>query len=104
MGGTTAIRPITEISQEHNNNKLNHLKTIQKVPEQHTGKARYDIKGTTQNIHIWHCTLTAGSADVKYKTFNMGYSIICVIYCNNRIAATVYRVGTLFVSGVYNPA
>ena len=34
----------------------NHLKIIQKIPEQHTGKARN--QGTTENSHIGHCTHT----------------------------------------------
>ena len=45
-------------------------------------------------------THTAGSTDVKYTTFNMGNSVTCAIYCNNRIAATVYSVATWFVCGV----
>ena len=61
MGGTTAIRSITEISQEHNNNnKWNHLKIIQKVPEQHTRKARYDIKELNK-------TATLGTAHILRK-------------------------------------
>ena len=43
----------------------NHLKIIQKIPEQHTGKARN--QGTTQNSHIGHSTHTAESTDVKVR-------------------------------------
>jgi hypothetical protein len=32
----------------------NHVKIIQKMPEQHTVKAWY--QGTTENSRIWHCT------------------------------------------------
>ena len=45
---------------------------------------------------------TAGSVGVLYKGFIVGYSIIlvCTVYCNNRIAVTLYSVGTWFVSGL----
>jgi hypothetical protein len=48
-----------------NNNGSNwyHLKVIQKIPEQQTGKAQN--QGNTENSHIWHCTRTSGSANVK---------------------------------------
>jgi hypothetical protein len=82
----------------NNRGNWNHLKIIQKVPEQRNGKAR--CSETTQNSHTGHYTDPAGSTDVKYTTFNMGNNITCAIYCNNRIAATVYSVGTWFVSGV----
>ena len=85
----------------NNRGNWNHLKITQKVPEQHIGKALRDIKellktATPGTAH----THTAGSTDVKYTTFNMGNSITCAIYCNNRIAATVHSVGTWFVCGV----
>ena len=73
-------------------------KSIHKIPQQHTVKARR--QGTTDNSDIGHCTLTAGSTDVKYRTFVMGNSITCSINCNYRIAATLYTVETWFVSGV----
>jgi hypothetical protein len=40
-------------------------KIIQKIPDQHTGKAQK--QGTTHNSHIRHCTHTASSTDVKVK-------------------------------------
>jgi hypothetical protein len=43
----------------------NNLRTIHKIPEQHTGKARN--QGTTENSHIGHCTHTSESADVKVQ-------------------------------------
>ena len=45
-------------------------------------------------------THTAGSTDVRYKMCIVGNSITCAIYCNNRIAATLYGVRTWFVSGM----
>jgi hypothetical protein len=39
------------------------LAIIQKIPDQHTGKARN--QGTTNNSDTGHCTHTAGSANVK---------------------------------------
>ena len=49
----------------NNRGKWNHFRITQTVPEQHTGKARYQV--TTQNNHIGHCTHTAGSADVEVQ-------------------------------------
>ena len=43
---------------------------IQKISEQHTGKARN--KGTTENSHIGHCTRTAESTDVKVQNIQRG--------------------------------
>ena len=41
----------------------NHMKIIQKIRAQHTGKARN--QGTAENSHIVHCTHTSESTDVK---------------------------------------
>jgi enoyl reductase-like protein len=38
---------------------------VQKIPEQHTGKARN--QGTTQNSHIGRCTYTAESTNAKVQ-------------------------------------
>jgi hypothetical protein len=40
------------------------------------------------------------SANVKYKTFNMGNKVTCIINCNHRIAATLCTLETWFVSGM----
>jgi hypothetical protein len=53
----------------NNRGNRNHLKIIQKIPEQHTGKAQN--QGTAANSHIGHCTRISGSTNVKYKTFRM---------------------------------
>jgi hypothetical protein len=37
-----------------NRGNCNHIKIIQKIPEQHHGKARN--QGTAENSHIGHCT------------------------------------------------
>jgi hypothetical protein len=41
----------------NNRGNCNHLKIIQKIPEQRTGKARH--RGTTENSHIGHDTHTS---------------------------------------------
>jgi len=46
----------------------NHLKVIQKIPEQRRPKARSQV--TTENKHAGHCTSTGESADVKVHTKN----------------------------------
>ena len=77
----------------------NSLKITQTVPEQPTGKARN--YGSTKNIHIWHCTQTAGSADVKVQNIWHGRNnITCSTDCKYRTAATLYAVDILFVSGM----
>jgi hypothetical protein len=48
-----------------NRGKWNHLKIIQKIPQQHNGKAR--SQGVAENSHIGHCTHTAESTDVKVQ-------------------------------------
>jgi hypothetical protein len=45
---------------ENSKGNWNHLKIIQKIPEQHTGKARNQV--ATENIHFWYCTHTVESA------------------------------------------
>jgi hypothetical protein len=58
----------------NNKGHWKHLKIIQEIPEQHTGKAQY--QGTTVDRHTGHCPHTSGSTDVKYKTFNAGNNIL----------------------------
>jgi hypothetical protein len=50
----------------NNRGSWNHLKIIQKIPEQHTGKSRN--QGTTDNRHTGHCADTPGSTNAKIKT------------------------------------
>jgi hypothetical protein len=59
------ITIIIIVNSNNNNNKSgisnnrgnrNHLRIIQKIPEQHTGKTRN--QGTTEQSHIGHCTRT----------------------------------------------
>jgi hypothetical protein len=38
---------------------------IQKIPQQHIGKARNE--GTTEHSHIGHCTYTVESTDVDVQ-------------------------------------
>ena len=67
----------------------NHLKIIQKIPDQHTGKARN--QGATQNSHTGHCADTPGStnAPLPKKKFIRGNNSICATICNHRIAVTL---------------
>jgi len=60
---------------------------------------RHEIKKLhkTDTLSTTH---TAESADVRCKGFTVGDCITCAIYCNSRIVATVYSVGTWFVYGV----
>ena len=73
---------------------LNHL-----VHKQRTRKPWSE--GTTDNSHTGHCTHTSESANVKYNSANAGTSDIGTININDRIAATLYSLGTWFVSGIY---
>jgi hypothetical protein len=52
----------TKAITSNNIGSWNHLKIIQKIPHQQTGKARN--QGTTVNSHLGHCH-TAESADWK---------------------------------------
>jgi hypothetical protein len=59
------------------------------------------IIGTIENNHIGHCTHNSESANVNYSTANAGTRDVGTINSNKRIAATMYSLGTLFVSGIY---
>ena len=68
--------------------------------EQHSRKTR--SQGTPENSHIGYCTHTSESTNVKkYNSFNTETNDISTMYSNNRIAATLYSLGTQFVSGIY---
>jgi hypothetical protein len=56
----------------NNRDNWNCLKVTQTVTQQHTAQARN--QGSTANSHIGHRTRTAGTADVKYRTY-----LTCVI-------------------------
>ena len=60
----------------NNSGNWNHLIIIQKIPEQHTRKARN--QRTTENNHIGHGTNTSESTNVKvqYNRFNNGTRFI----------------------------
>jgi hypothetical protein len=76
----------------NNRGNWNHLKIIQKIPEQRTGNPR--SQGATENSHIGHCTHTAESTNVKCNRFNIEASDVCTMNRNNRMAATLYSLGT----------
>jgi hypothetical protein len=56
---------IIVIITNNNRGNWNHLKSIQKTLEHHTGEARN--QGTANNSHNGHCTHTAESADVEVQ-------------------------------------
>jgi len=47
----------------NNKGNWNHFKIIDKIPERHTGKARY--QEATENSHFGHHAHTSESANVK---------------------------------------
>jgi hypothetical protein len=59
-----------EYKNKYDTIKRNHLKLMQKIPEQYTGKARN--QETTENSHIGHCTNTSGSTNVKVQNVYRG--------------------------------
>jgi hypothetical protein len=62
---TAIVECINESDTSNNRDNWNHLKIIQKIPEQHTGKARN--QRSTENSHIRHCTNTAESTNAKVQ-------------------------------------
>lgn len=77
----------------------NHLKVIQKIPEQHIGLAQN--QGTAKNGHTGHCTHTSGSTNVKVQNiFNTQNNIICSTNCNYRMAGMVCTLEAWFVSAM----
>jgi hypothetical protein len=75
-----------------------YFKVIQKICEQHTRKA--GSQRTPENSHIGHCTHTSESTNQKYNRFNTETNDISTMNRNNRGAATLYSLGTWFVSGI----
>jgi hypothetical protein len=60
-----ANAPTNESGTSNNRGNRNHLKIIQKRPDQHTGKARN--QKTTENSHIRHCMHPSESTNVKVQ-------------------------------------
>ena len=90
-----------EIKSDASNNRgnWNHLKIIQTVPQQHTGKAR--IKELQKNSNSGHYTHTSESANVKVQNiFNTRNNITCSTHCKYRTAAKLYTLERWFVSGI----
>jgi hypothetical protein len=54
----------------NNRGNRSHLKIIQKIPEQHTGKAQN--QGTAANSHIGQCTRISRRTDVKVQNIQNG--------------------------------
>jgi hypothetical protein len=62
----------------------------------------HDIRELQTNCHIGHCAHTSESANVKvHCRVNTRTSDIGTIHRSDRMAATLYSLGTLFVSGIY---
>ena len=53
----------------NNKGNWNLLQIIQKIPDQHTGKAH---QGTTENSHVGRCAHTAESSNVKVRNVYHG--------------------------------
>jgi len=52
------------------------------------------------NSYIAHCTHTAESTNVNCNRFNTETNDISTMNSNNRIAATLYSLGTYFALGI----
>jgi hypothetical protein len=92
------VERTNESNSGNNRGSWNHFTVTQTVPEQQTGKA--GNWGTAANSHIGHCTLTAGSADVKVQNIlNVGNNFTCSTVCDYRTAAAVCTPEMCFVSG-----
>jgi len=62
---------------------------------------KHEIKELQKKNHIWHCTHTAESANVKVQNlFHRGNNIACSTNCKYRTAAILYTLETWFVIGV----
>ena len=71
---TIEIQHMWNIKASDTSNKRgnwNHLKIIQTIPEQQTGKEWH----ITKNSHIGHCTCTLESTNVKVQTY-LTYEIV----------------------------
>ena len=60
----------TNVIPVNNRGNWNHLRIIQKIPEQRTGKA--SNQGTTENSHFGHSTHNSESTDVKVQNIYNG--------------------------------
>jgi hypothetical protein len=81
-----------------NKGNWNHLKIVQTLPRQHTGKARN--QGTTENSHIGHCARTSESTNVKLQSiFNTLNNITCNTNSKYTTAATLYTTEAWIISG-----
>ena len=84
----------------NNRKKWKYLSIIQKILEQHNGKARN--QGIRENSHIGHGTRTSGSTNVKAQNvalLTLEIELyVCTLNSNYRLAATLYVLGKCFVS------
>ena len=71
----------------NNGGKWNHLKIIQKIPEQHTWEAH---QGTRENTHTGNCAHTVGSTNAEVQN-NYHGKYHCIYHKLYRPAATLYH-------------
>jgi hypothetical protein len=81
-----------------NKGNWNHIKIIQKIPQEHRGEAQN--QGTTKNSHIGHSIYSSECNYVTYKTFNMRNNVTCSINRDYRTAETLYTVKIWLVAGI----
>jgi hypothetical protein len=90
---TTTVTPIIiESTGTLSNSLRNYLRN-------EPGKHDVPEPNKTATLSTAH-THTAESTGVQFNGFVVGNNITCAIYCNYRTAATLYSVGTWFVSGI----
>jgi hypothetical protein len=76
---------------DNNRRDLNYLKTAQRVPEQHNGKA--GNRGIPETSLIEHCTQTGESANVKVQnTIHDQNNITCKTNCKYSTVATLNNI------------
>ena len=74
-------------------------KSLRQHPSNIPGKQEFKVLQT--NCHIWHCTQTAGSANVKVQNIQHGRNNITgSTDWKYRTAAKLYSLETWFVLGV----
>ena len=94
---TAHVECTNKSDTSNNRGNWNHFKIIQKVPEQHRGKAQN--KGTTpqKKATLFTAHIPWKVLMYMYKTFNMKNNISCSINCQYRIDEKIYPRHTVFV-------
>jgi hypothetical protein len=81
----------------NNRGDWDYIKVIQKIREQHTGK--HEVKELQKTVILGTAHILRKVLMEKYNRFNTETDDISTMNSNNRIAATLYSLGTQFVSG-----